>query len=398
MTSLHGPSTDSDLYCGAPALSVRSLLSRDPAGGIDELFHGRRAFMSYNTRVAIHAGVQMLGLRPGDEVLAPAYNCGSEIDPLTALDLKVNLYSVGPDLAADPDRIEPLISNKTRAIYVTHYFGELQPHMGALRQLCDRYNLRLIEDCALSLLSGRSPVEGRHGDIAVFCFHKFIPSPQGGVLVVNATDLHLYDPFRVKVPLAVLFKSVARTAAISILRPARFDRTMRKRRLARATGPKKQAGQGSLSDIPSHYYFDPKLAGCGLDRLTARAVRSVSVEDVIAARRRNWLVLASCIDGVQGATPVLPQIADTTCPQNFPVYVQDRDEVARRLQAHGIAATPWWAGYNRNLDWSGQREAIALKESILGLPVHQLLTPDHQRHIARTLQEVLWIVSSEHGS
>lgn len=394
MTSQHGPDTDGELYCGAPALTMRSLLKRDPAGGLGALFKGRRAFMAYNTRVAIHAGVQMLGLRAGDEVLAPAYNCGSELDPLTALDLRVTLYPIGPDLAAHPDRIESLITDKTRALYVTHYFGELQPHMDALRQLCDRHDLRLIEDCALSLLSGEAPAEGRHGDIAVFCFHKFIPSPQGGALVINARDLETADPFTAKVPKSVLFKSASRAAVISLLGPGRFDRMMRKRRLARSNSRKIATGQDTLSDIPGHYYFDPRIAGWGLDDLTARAMRSVSIDDIVAARRRNWHVLSSCIDAVDGARLVLPRIADTTCPQNFAVYVQNRDVVARRLQARGIAATPWWAGYNRNLDWSGQDEAIALKETILGLPVHQSLTPDHQRHIARILQDVLRAVST----
>lgn len=126
-----------------------------------------------------------------------------------------------------------------------------------------------------------------------------------------------------------------------------------------------------------------------MDRLTAMALRSVSVADIISARRSNWQALSSCLTEVEGATPVLPRISDETCPQNFAVYVKNRDEVARRLQARGIAATPWWAGYNRNLDWIGQDEAITLKETILGLPVHQALTPDHQRNIATALLDIL---------
>ena len=43
---------------------------------------GRRAASSFNTRTAIWRAVTMLGLTPGDEVLAPAWNCGSELDPL----------------------------------------------------------------------------------------------------------------------------------------------------------------------------------------------------------------------------------------------------------------------------------------------------------------------------
>lgn len=378
-----------DLYCGAPALSFKSLFSRDPDGGIEALFQGRRAFMAYNTRVAIHAGCNLIGLKPGDEVLAPAYNCGSELDPLIALGLSVKLYPVGADLKADPERIEPLITDRTRAVYVTHYFGELQSQMDDLRVMCDRRGLRIIEDCALSLLSGKAPAEGRHGDVAVFCVHKFIPTPQGGVLVVNAKDLHTANPFPAPAPGRATLKAAARFAVLSAMGPARFDLAMRKRRKARSDGEQQQGRAVGLSDIPGHYYFERSLAGRGMDRLTAMALRSVSVADIISARRSNWQALSSCLTEVEGATPVLPRISDETCPQNFAVYVKNRDEVARRLQARGIAATPWWAGYNRNLDWIGQDEAITLKETILGLPVHQALTPDHQRNIATALLDIL---------
>lgn len=157
-----------------------SFWKQDVQGGIPALFANRHVHYAFQTRVAIRAACDVLGLQDGDEVLAPAYNCGSEIDPLVHAGLKVRLYPVGKDLRADPSRIEPLISDRTRAIYVTHYFGILQPELTALRTLCNSYGLRMIEDCALSLLSGESPAEGLMGDISVFCFHKFVPVPEGG--------------------------------------------------------------------------------------------------------------------------------------------------------------------------------------------------------------------------
>jgi dTDP-4-amino-4,6-dideoxygalactose transaminase len=57
-----------------------------------------------------------------------------------------------------------------------------------------------------------------------------------------------------------------------------------------------------------------------------------------------------------------------------------RDALAAALQAEGIAAAPWWAGYNRMLDHADRpgadlAAARALKAGVLALPVDQGLSP-----------------------
>ncbi len=170
---------------GAPTLEIGLFPKTHPSGGALALFAGRRATFTFSTRVAIRRACDLLGLVPGDEVLAPGYNCGSELDPLRHVGLVIRLYPVDLSTQIDPDAVESRIGPRTRAIYVTHYFGFLQPHLPALRALCDRHGLYLIEDCALSLLSGSQPADGRAGDVAVFCFYKFFPVIGGGALVVN---------------------------------------------------------------------------------------------------------------------------------------------------------------------------------------------------------------------
>ena len=61
--------------------------------------------------------------------------------------------------------------------------------MAALAELCRRRNMRLVEDCALALLSadGSLPL-GTAGDWAVFCLYKTLPLPNGALLVQNTPD------------------------------------------------------------------------------------------------------------------------------------------------------------------------------------------------------------------
>jgi len=370
-------------------ITAGSFWARDAQGGIPALFAGRQVHYAFQTRVAIRAACDVLGLRGGDEILAPAYNCGSEIDPLVHAGLKIRLFPVDKDLRVDPARIEPLITDRTRAIYVTHYFGILQPELAALRRLCDRHGLRMIEDCALSLLSGAAPAEGHTGDISVFCFHKFVPVPEGGALVVNAPDLGAASPFSRPAPGKTVAKILARSTLVNVLGSARAQSLKR----ALSNGPEiaepADVATDEMDDIPQHYYFDPAVQSRRISAFASRSLRSFSVPDIMSARQANWHRYRELLDGVQGVQLLKPELAPGTCPLNMPLLVADRDRVARDLQARGIGATPWWAGFNRSLDWTGQDEAIELKNTILSLPLHQFLGPGHLEYIVTQLRQVL---------
>lgn len=377
------------LNCGDPSMRFARLFQRDPEGGFTRLFEGRRVHWSFNTRVAIRAGCDLLGLRPGDEVLVPAYNCGSEVDPLIHAGLSVRLYPVAQDLCIDPARVEAMISDRTRAIYVTHYFGITQPDLAAIRALCDRRGLRMIEDCALNLLSGAAPAEGHTGDVSVFCFYKFVPVLEGGALVVNASDLDTASPFTHPAPGKIVAKTLARSALVNVLGADRAQSLKRALRNGADTEEPADVAPDEMDDIPWHYYFNPALQNRRISAFALRPLRSFSVSDVISARRANWHHYRTLLDGVPGVEVLKPELDPETCPLNMPLLVAGRDRVTRDLQARGIGATPWWAGFNRNLDWTGQDEAIALKNNVLSLPLHQFLGSAHLEHIVTQLRQVL---------
>ncbi|WP_170359770.1 MULTISPECIES: DegT/DnrJ/EryC1/StrS family aminotransferase [Ruegeria] len=377
------------LYCGDPPMRLANLFRRDPAGGYAALFQDRSVFWSFNTRVAIRAACDLLDLQPGDEVLVPAYNCGSEVDPLIDAGLSVLQYPVAENLCADPERIAPLITERTRAIYVTHYFGVIQPALAELRALCDRHGLRLIEDCALSLLSGTSPADGRTGDVSVFCFYKFLPVLGGGALVINAPDLTTANPFSRPAPHKRVAKTLARTGLVNVLGPQRIKGLKQALRGSDQVEPQAGRADGQLEDIPWHYYFDPTLRNARMSFFASRPLQAFSVSQAIAIRRSNWERYRDLLEGMPGIQMLVPALAPSTCPLNMPVMVDDRDRIVQRLQDRGIGATPWWAGFNRNLGWTGQEEAMAIKDRTLTLPLHQYLSEAHVDHIVSELKDAL---------
>lgn len=380
--------------CGNMPMTFGSLFARNPAGGVPALFRGRQVSYSFSTRVAIRKACDVLKLCPGDEILVPAYNCGSEIDPLRHAGLKVSFYPVDRQTLIDPDAVAARITPQTRAIYLIHYFGFLHPATAKIRSLCDKHGLVMIEDCALSLMSGvpltagQIGVNGRTGDVAVFCFYKFFPTLAGGALVINSPHSDSPAQFTSPAPTKALTRSLVRISLDATLgRPLISFLQSRFRRLKKA----KPGGADvtEYPDMPQHYYFDPALENATISGFARRSLRSFDVMAAISARRANYQSYLDLLSNMPGITPLFPILPDHICPHSMPVLVANRDALAAGLNACGIAATPWWAGYNQHQAWDGFSDARYLKDHVLSLPLHQSLGAEAIRYSVDQLEKLV---------
>lgn len=138
--------------CADLTMSFSSLFAAAVDDNVLNCFIDRPAYLYVNARAAIRSACDVLRIGGGDEVLVSAYNCGSEVDPVLASGADVSMYRVDHNCAVDLASIEGRISPRTKAVYVTHYFGFPQRAIVDLKSLCERKGLYLIEDCALSLL------------------------------------------------------------------------------------------------------------------------------------------------------------------------------------------------------------------------------------------------------
>lgn len=370
--------------CRDPAMLLGLWQKPQRSDVLQDLFAGRRVSYAFKTRVAIRKACDILGLMPEDEVLAPGYNCGSELDPLRAAGVTIRLYPVTATAEPDLDALARMIGPKTRAIYLTHYFGFVQPQAAAIRALCDAKGLRLIEDCALALLSGPRPADGRLGDVSVFCFYKFFPVLAGGALVINAPDLADAGGFLRPAPFRPVMKALLRTAVGRVLGPEGLQNL--KRRAGRAA-PDAAAGSDPQPDMPGHYYFAPDLVDRRISAFTTRALQSVDLGAAITTRQRNYLRMLDRLDRDAGLEPLFPVLPADTAPLSMPVRVRHgrRNALVHSLKSVGIPATAWWSGYNRFLDFSAVPEACALKDSVLSLPMHQYLDTSAIDHITQQM-------------
>ena len=176
-------------YCGPPSLGpwacALAFVDGGQLPGWAQLAGGH-SLATHRCRTAIRAVLPALGVGPGSEVLAPAFNCGTEIDAILACGASVKLYDVTPDARITVEAVTSGLTSATRAVYVTHYFGWPQD-LDPIRELCDERNLVLLEDCALALFSrdGRGWL-GRWGDASFYSLTKTLGVPDGGIAALRS--------------------------------------------------------------------------------------------------------------------------------------------------------------------------------------------------------------------
>jgi dTDP-4-amino-4,6-dideoxygalactose transaminase len=132
-----------------------------------------------------------LGLKPGDEILVPAYTFVATYSASVFLGLVPILCEVDESLTVDPIDLERRITPKTRAIMAVHMLGN-PCEMDALLAIAARHDLLVIEDaCQAAGASYRGRKVGSIGDMAGFSLNVFktITAGDGGLLTAR-TEAH----------------------------------------------------------------------------------------------------------------------------------------------------------------------------------------------------------------
>lgn len=142
-----------------------------------------------NATAGFEIGFKFSGLKPGDEVIAPAITFLSTITYPLQIGAKVVLADVDPvTLNIDPQDIARKITPKTKAIIPVH-IGGYPCDMEAIMELAREHKLAVIEDAAHAFGGFyKGKAIGAIGDFGSFSFHevKNINSlGEGGVVVTN---------------------------------------------------------------------------------------------------------------------------------------------------------------------------------------------------------------------
>jgi dTDP-4-amino-4,6-dideoxygalactose transaminase len=143
-------------------------------------------------RNAMYAACRLLKLSPGDEVLTPAFDCDSALQPFRVLGYKLRFYRSDPyTLNADIHDLRMKINRKTKLLHIINHFGMPQP-WEELLAIREATGIPIMEDNAFSLFSTMNGRRfGTFGDVAIFSLRKELPLTDGGMLRVNNPMLSL---------------------------------------------------------------------------------------------------------------------------------------------------------------------------------------------------------------
>jgi dTDP-4-amino-4,6-dideoxygalactose transaminase len=141
---------------------------------------------------ALHVAMAALDLKPGSEVIVPAFTWVSTANVVEYMHAKPVFCDI--DLRTfniDPNQIEHLITPKTVGIIPVHLFG-LCADMDPILEIAKKHELWVVEDAACGF--GAS-YHGRHagtfGEMGCFSFHprKSITTGEGGMITTSQPDL-----------------------------------------------------------------------------------------------------------------------------------------------------------------------------------------------------------------
>ena len=324
---------------------------------------GRPAVALGSGTAAIHLGLRLLGVGLGDEVFCQDLTFVATANPIRYLgaepvfiDSNHETWNMDPELLADALRERARTNRLPRAVIVVDLFGQCAD-MAPIVEMCDRYELPLLEDAAEALGGTyRNRPAGTWGDIGVFSFNgnKIITTTGGGMLVSSNQDW---------VDKARYWSTQARCPGIAY----------------------------EHSEMGYNYRMSNLLAGVGRGQLEVLALR-------VEQRRAVAFRYQEAFSDIEGITP-MPQASYGLHTNWLSCFLIDqhtfghsRDELIRILDAAGVESRPVWKPMHLQKLYDGcPRYGGAVAEDLfergICLPSSSSLTAEEQTYVVNVIRE-----------
>jgi len=149
----------------------------------------KKCLLTTSCTDALEMAAILCDIKPGDEVIVPSYTFVSSALAFVRQGAKIIFADSCPNNPnIDANKIESLITEKTKVIVPVHYAGAACD-MDKITDIARRHNLLIVEDAAQavdSFYKGRAL--GTIGDFGCFSFHEtknITAGGEGGLLVIN---------------------------------------------------------------------------------------------------------------------------------------------------------------------------------------------------------------------
>ena len=146
-----------------------------------------------NGTMSIAAAMFGIGLSKGDEIICSTKTYWASIVPASTFGATAVFCDIDENLSMDPEKIEQLISPKTKAIIAVHYVG-YPCDMDKIMAIAKKHNLKVIEDVSHAqggLYKGKRL--GTFGDVAAMSLMSGKSFAAGELGIVVTDDRRIYE-------------------------------------------------------------------------------------------------------------------------------------------------------------------------------------------------------------
>ena len=154
----------------------------------EEKYGFKKCLLTTSCTDALEMAAILCDIQPGDEVIVPSYTFVSSALAFVRQGAKIvfaDSMERNPNL--DAEKIEALITPRTKVIVPVHYAG-VACDMDRIMEIAEKHNLLVVEDAAQAIDSYyKGKPLGTIGHLSCFSFHetKNIISGEGGMLGIN---------------------------------------------------------------------------------------------------------------------------------------------------------------------------------------------------------------------
>ncbi len=161
----------------------------------EERTGSKKCLLTTSCTHATELAALLVEVKPGDEVIMPAYTFVSTADAFVLRGAVPVFVDIRPDtMNIDETKIEAAITEKTKGIVPVHYAG-VSCEMDTIMEIAKKHNLWVIEDAAQGVLASyKGQALGTIGDFGCFSFHetKNYSMGEGGALLIR-DERHVED-------------------------------------------------------------------------------------------------------------------------------------------------------------------------------------------------------------
>jgi len=327
---------------------------------------GGHAVATSSCMGALHLACWELGFGPGDDIIVPAQTHTATVHAVELMGARpvfVDCDPINGNMTAGA--IRAALTSATKGIVLVHFLG-IPCEMDGILAIAKEHNLKVLEDCALSIGSKWRGIHvGLLGDAGTFSFYpaKHITTGEGGMLITRHRELA---------------ESAVRRRGFGV------DRTIAERKIP---------GVYDVTMLGLNYRMSEISAALGRCQIKR-------IPDILARRTRNAKALVSLLSGIEGATILASTIAEAKETHYclsviLPEYLHSkRSAIILKMKEMGVGTSVYYPqpvprmtyymdkyGYDASL-YIG---AELISDGSIALPVGPHLDESHMARIADTL-------------